>query len=81
MKMKFKLSCPIEDPQSLMDLNQPARHWLAHVISAIGTQLSTDGNRSIRIEINGAVFEFSLLSLPGCLETITFKVVGTKDGQ
>lgn len=75
MKMSFKVTRPLRNPDGLADIRQPAKQWIATLIESLGDQLADEGDGSIKLEISGSVIEFRIIKIPGVLDVQRIQVV------
>lgn len=69
MKVTFRVSRPLRDEAGLKNFSQPAREWLAVLFSSLADQLVKAGDGTIKMEIEGVMFEFRVTEIPGVLST------------
>lgn len=75
MKISFRISRPLRNPEGLADMRQSAKQWIATLIESLGDQLADEGDGSIKLEIGGSVIEFRIIKIPGVLDVRRIQVV------
>ena len=71
LKVAFRISRPLRNPDGLRDMRQTAKDWISTLMGALGDQLADGGDGTITTTIGGAEIEFSVTKIPGQMVTRT----------